>query len=164
VDRREAAVDAARQQGRVLVVGLHHQAVPLEAAKVLRERERDPGTPSAERRVSHPVPADLFDNGDARVFDAPELFRILLRIGDRRRLRVDDPAVGTVVGPRGAQMGVAMPVLHATEEQRRAVRQSRRPGVERERHERRTHRRAATLAGLIALGLFAWLTIALALG
>ena len=43
MEQREAAVDAARQQRRILVVGLHDQAVPLERAEVLGQRQRDAG-------------------------------------------------------------------------------------------------------------------------
>jgi len=57
------------------------------------------------------------DAGDARIFDAPKLFRILVRISRQSRLRVDSPVIDTIRGPRGAQVGQASPIFNATEQQ-----------------------------------------------
>ena len=77
VDEREAAVDATRQERGVLVVGLHDEAEALEAAEVLGERERDAGAALAERGVGDRVLAELLDEGDARILDAPQLLGIV---------------------------------------------------------------------------------------
>ena len=127
----EAAVDAPGQQRGVLVVGLHDQAEALEAAEVLGERQRHAGPSSTERGVGHDVPTELFDERDARVFDAPQLLGISLRIRtDSVGSASIDPAVDAVARSGGTQMRMAAPVLDPAQEQRRAVLKSRRPGVE----------------------------------
>ena len=69
------------KQRRVLVVGLHDQAAALEGAEVLGERERDARAALAERRVRDRVLAELLDERDARVLDAPELLGVVLGVG-----------------------------------------------------------------------------------
>jgi len=116
MQQREAAVDASRQERRVLVVRLHDEAEPLEAAKVVGERQRDAGAALAERGIGDRIFTELVDEGDARIFDAPQLLREMLRIGPQRRLLVDDPAVDAVLGARRAQVRVAATILDAAQE------------------------------------------------
>ena len=121
MDEREVAVDAARQERRVFVVGLHDEAVALERAKVVGERERDARPALAERGVGDRVFAELVDERDARIFDAPKLFGIVLGIGRSVGCSSIDPAVDAVLRARRAQMRVAAAIFDAAEEQRRAV-------------------------------------------
>ena len=89
-----------------------------------------PGPPLLKAVYAIDVLAELLDERDPRVLDAPELLRIVLRIGSKRRLRVDDPAVDAVGRSRGAEVRVAAAILDPAEQQRRAVGEPRRAGVE----------------------------------
>ena len=126
----KAAVDAAGQQRGVLVIGLHDEAEALEAVEVLGERERHTGSSSTERGVGHDVLTQLLDEGDAGIFDAPQLLRVSLRIRSECGLGIDRPAIDAVARSGGTQMRMAAPVLDPAEEQGRAIPKSSRPGVE----------------------------------
>jgi len=80
VEQREVSVDASRQQRRVLVVGLHHQATALKVAKIPRQRERHARATPAKRCVRDDVLAELRDIRDPWVFDPPELLWIVIGI------------------------------------------------------------------------------------
>ncbi len=116
MDEREVPVDAPRQQRRVLVVGLHDEPASLEAAKVLGESEGDARAALAERRVRDRVLAQLFDESDPRILDAPQLLGVVLRVRTQRGLPVDDPAVHTVGRAGGTEVRVPASVLDATEQ------------------------------------------------
>ena len=73
---------------------MHDEAKALEAVEVVGECERHTGSSSTERGVGHDVPTELFDEGDAGVFDAPQLLWISLRIRAERGLRIVDPSTG----------------------------------------------------------------------
>jgi hypothetical protein len=73
VEQREVPVDATRQQGGVLVVGLHHQTATLEVAEILGERERHARASSPEGGVRDHVRAQLLDEGDPGILDPPDL-------------------------------------------------------------------------------------------
>jgi hypothetical protein len=63
----------------------------------------------------------LGHEGDARVFDTPDLLRIILGIGHQRRFAVDLPAVHAIEGAGSAQMRQAAPVFDAAQQQSRAI-------------------------------------------
>jgi hypothetical protein len=130
VHEREHAVDAPRQQRRILVVRPHHQPAPFEADEIVGQRERNPGTAFAERGIGDRILAELRDEGDARVFQTPQFLGVIDGIGRKRRYRVDHPARGAIRGARRAEMRVSATVFDPAEQQRRSIREQRRAGVE----------------------------------
>jgi hypothetical protein len=104
MEQREAAVNATWQQRRVFVVRLHDEAVSLEVAEVFGEGQSHSGPSPAVRRIGDGVSSELLDKRDARVFDPPELLRILVGLCLERGCRIDRPAIDTVEGSGGAEM------------------------------------------------------------
>ncbi len=124
------AADSARQQSRVLIFRRHDDAESLKAPEVFGQRQRDSGTAARKRCVRHRILFEFRNVGDARIFDAPDLFRELARIRQQRWLGIDAPSVDSIGGTRGAQMRQAAPVFHAAKQQRISVWQPYSPGVE----------------------------------
>ena len=80
MNQRPKSANSPGQQGRVFVLRLHDDAISLKALEILGQRQRDSGTASRKRRIRHRVLPKLRDIRDARIFDAPNLFRIFARI------------------------------------------------------------------------------------
>ena len=130
MDQSPIPVDPMRQQGRVLVLRRHDHAVALEAAEILRERQSHARTLTRVGGIDNGILAQFGNIGDARIFDAPQLFRKMLGIGQQGGLRIDPPAVPAVGGAGRAEMGLPAAILDAAQQQRRAVGQPRRAGIE----------------------------------
>jgi hypothetical protein len=120
VEEHPVAADPARQQGGILVLGRHGHPETLEGLEVLGLGERDAGPLPAERGVRDDPGAELLDEGDARIFEAPLLFGVPAVVAEGGVV-VDDP-VGRAVRRAGAgQMREAAPVLDAAEQHRLVV-------------------------------------------
>ena len=104
MNEREVSVDAAREERRVLVVWLHHDAQTLEGAKILGQRERHAGTASTECRVGNRVFAELLDPSDARILDPPKLLAMVDDIGRQGGSLVDEPTIDAIFGSSRAKM------------------------------------------------------------
>ena len=129
VNHGPVPIDSSRQKGGVLVLGRHDDAEPFEGLEVACEGQGHSGTAAREGGVGYGELLQLRDPGDARILDAPELFREFAGQRGHGGLRVDPPAVDAVGGARGAEMREAAPVFYATEEQGVAVREQRDAGV-----------------------------------
>jgi hypothetical protein len=116
--------------GRCSRAKLHDQAETLEAVEVVGQRERHARSPATERGVGHDVPIQLVDEGDAGVFDAPQLLGIALRIRTEGGLRIDRPVIDAVARSGGTQMRMAGSLLDSAQEKGRAIPKPRRAGVE----------------------------------
>jgi hypothetical protein len=109
--------DASGKQRGVLVVGRHDVADPFELLKVIGQCQRDARPAARERRVGDAVLVHFRDEGDPRVFDAPDFFGEILRVRKHRRLRVDVPVVDAVRGTGRAQVRPPGAVFDAAQQQ-----------------------------------------------
>ena len=80
MNKRPAATDPARQQRGIFILRRHDHTESLKGSKVLGQRKRDSRTSSRKGCVGNGILLEFRDVSDARIFDAPNLFRILLRI------------------------------------------------------------------------------------
>jgi hypothetical protein len=126
----ELSLYLSRQQGRVFVVRLHDETLTVERAKVIGEGQRDARPVAAKGRVCDGVPAELGHEGDARILDAPKLFRMKIWLWQKRWLIVDEPTIDPVRGASGAKVRVAAPVFYAAQEECCAVSQPGSPWIE----------------------------------
>src|ERR1039458_8479022 len=117
MNQSPTATDPARQQPRIFILRRHDYAIPFKGPKILGKRERNSGTSTRKGCVSHRVLLEFRDVGNARIFNAPYLFRILLRIRYQRRLRINSPFVDPVGGTRGTKMRQAAAIFNATKQQ-----------------------------------------------
>ena len=125
MDERPESVDSSREEGGIFIVGRHDDAESLEGAEVFRERERHAGTAARIGRERDGIFLEFRHVGDARVFDAPHFFGIVLGIGQERGFGIDLPAVHAVHRARSAQMREAAAIFHAAEEQSGSIGQKR---------------------------------------
>src|SRR5207249_11843260 len=95
----------------VLVIGLQHLAASVEVPEVFCERERDARPSPAEGGICDRVLPEILDEGDARILDAPELLRMVLRVRAEGRLAVHDPPVDAIDRARRTQVRVAAAIL-----------------------------------------------------
>src|SRR5271157_814295 len=104
MDESPAATDPPRQQRSIFVLWGHDYAESFKAPEVLRQRQRDSGTSSRKGSVRYSILLEFRDIGNARILDAPYLFRVLIWIRHQSWLGVDAPIVDAVCRTRGAQM------------------------------------------------------------
>ncbi len=123
VNQRPTASDPPRQQRRVFVLGRHDDSESFKASEILRQRQGDTRASPRKGCIGHGILFEFRDVGDARVFDAPYLFRKLLRIRHQGRLRIDPPVIDSIGGTRDAQMRQAAPVFNAAKKQCISIRQ-----------------------------------------
>ena len=122
MNQRPAAVDSSRQECGVLVIRRHDDAVSFEGAEVFGQSQRHSGPAARIGRVGNDVLLQFRNKGDARIFNAPDLFRIILRVWasklarDRfaiHRLRCESArrkdATGRADLPRGKAAGSCHP-------------------------------------------------------
>ena len=118
MDHRPAAVEAAREEGRVLVLGRHDrsEATDLRKSRVVASADERPA--AAVGRVGDRPFLALGQPGDARVLAAPGLLGIAIDVGLEERLGIEPP-VGDAVGAAGdVELGDPAEVLDADEEDR----------------------------------------------
>src|SRR5258706_1520889 len=85
VDQNPVAVDATGKQRRVFIFRRHDYAAALEVVGLFRESQRHAGAVARVGGIDDGVLVDFGQIGDARVFDAPDLFRETYPVG--RQLR-----------------------------------------------------------------------------
>ena len=99
------AANPSGQQSRVLVLRLHDDPIPIKTLKVLGQRKGDSWTTPCKRGIRHRELLEFGNVCDARIFDAPNLLRILPWTYRHRRFRIDPPAVDSIRRARGAKVG-----------------------------------------------------------
>ena len=104
VNQRPTTTNPPGQQRRIFILRRHDYAVALEASEVPGERQGDSRTAARKGSVGHRVLIEFRDIGNARIFDAPDFFRIVQWIRHQRRLRINLPSIQTIRGTRGAKM------------------------------------------------------------
>src|SRR5271165_6606115 len=97
MDECPQSANSIRQKSRILVVRRHDDPVSLKCSEILSQRERNPGAAFGVRRVGHRILLQLWNVGDTRIFDTPELFRILIWIGHQSWCWIDLPPVKATV-------------------------------------------------------------------
>ena len=86
VNQRPKSADSLGQQSRIFVLRLHDDAIPFKALEVLGQCQRNSRPATGKRCVDNGVLLQLRNIRDARIFNAPKLFRIIARIGRHRWL------------------------------------------------------------------------------
>ena len=117
MDERPAAADPPRQQRSIFVLRCHDYAESLEAPEILRQRQRDSGTSPRKGRVCHSILREFRDIGNARILNAPNLFRVLFWTRQQSWPGVDAPIVDAIGRTRRAQMRQSAFVFNAAQEQ-----------------------------------------------
>src|SRR5271165_1862814 len=112
VDQGPKSVDFSWQQGSVLVIWRHDDAKPLEGTKIFGEGQGHARAAAGIGSVGYGVLLKFGYESDAWIFDAPELFRILFRVGQQRWFTIDLPAIDAVHRTRDAQVRMAATVFH----------------------------------------------------
>src|SRR6266567_6027996 len=129
MNQRPASVDSPRQKRGVFVVRRHNYAITLEGTEVFGQSQGHAGTAARIGRVSDDVLLKFRHERDARIFDAPDLLRMILRVGHQCRLVVDLPSIDAVARARGAKMRQAATILDSAQQQGGAVREHRCAGI-----------------------------------
>ena len=119
----------AGKDGRVLVLGGHDRAEPVEGDEVFRLRQGHQRSAGRVGRVGDDPLAAVLDPGQTGVFHAPLFFRVVRRIGAKLGFGVDAPVRHAVVASGHGQMRMPPAVLDA-DEQHRFLAQLARAGVE----------------------------------
>ena len=111
VDHRPAAVEPAREQRRVLVLGRHHRAEPADAPEVARHRQRDERSAAAVGGVGDRPFLALREPGQPRILAAPGLLGVAVDVGAQERLGIEAPVRDAVArcARRGAGRSRAGP-------------------------------------------------------
>src|SRR5579864_9791007 len=104
MNQRPAAVDSPRQKCGVLVIWRHDYAISLEGAEVFGQSQRHAGTAARIGSVGDDVLLQFGNESDARIFNAPDFFGIILRVGHQCGLSIDLPSVDAISGASGAKM------------------------------------------------------------
>ena len=112
MDECPQSANPVRQKSRILVVRRHDDSVSLKCPEILGQRKRNSGTAFGVGRVGHRILLQLWNVGDARIFDTPKLFRIFIWIGHQSWGWIDLPSVNTVHRTRSAKMGETAAILH----------------------------------------------------
>ena len=113
VDQGPVAVDPSRQQSGILIFRWHDHAEPFKAAEVFGQRQGYAWATVCKRRIRHGILFEFGDIGNARIFDAPDFFRVVARIGYQCRLGIDAPSVDSIFRTRRAQVRQAAAIFHA---------------------------------------------------
>ena len=130
MDKSPVPSDFVREKGRIFVIGRHDHAESLEGMEVLREGQRDPRAAPGIRRENDSVRLQFRHVGQSRIFDAPQLFGIFLRVWHERGCRINLPSVHAIGGTGGAKMREAPSVLDTAEQQGRPILAQRRACIE----------------------------------
>ena len=96
LDQSPVAANPLGQQRGSFVFRWHADAQPLEVLKIGGDGQRDT---EAIARVDR-VFLQFRDEGNARILAASQFFRVMLRIEQQRRRRVDVPLVDAIDGTR----------------------------------------------------------------
>ena len=80
MNHRPIAVDPPRQQRGIFILRRHDHAEPFKASEVFGQRQGNAGSAARKGRVCHGVLFKFRDVGDAGIFDAPNLFRVVARV------------------------------------------------------------------------------------
>ena len=93
MDHRPAAVEPAREQRRILVLGRHRRAQPADLGEVAGHRQRHERSAAAVRRVGDRPLLPLREPRQPGILAAPDLLRVILgsRGEQRRRRRTASP-------------------------------------------------------------------------
>ncbi len=129
VNHRVAIAKAAGKDGRVLVLGGHDRAKPVERGEVFRLRQGHQRSAVRVGRVGDHPHSAVLDPSQAGIFHAPRLFRVVCRIGRETGFGVDPPVRRAVIASRHGQMRMSAAVLNA-DEQDRLLAHPTRAGVE----------------------------------
>jgi hypothetical protein len=150
VNQRPASAELTWEECGVLVFGRHDRAVAFESLEVFSHRQRNEWSGARVGGVGHGVTAEAIEKDDARIFNTPEFFRVLIGGCGKRWLSIDAPIGDTVSAARGREMRDTPTVLHAHQQQRVVGGQSDRARVEdrvrRVRPVRRLQKRIAWVA------------------
>ena len=118
MDHRPATVEAAREEGGVLVLGWHDRSEATDLAEVSGGREPDERPTAAVGRVGDRPFLALGQPGDPRILAAPGLLGIPIDVCLEERLGIEPP-VGDAVSAAGhVELGDPAEVLDADEEDR----------------------------------------------
>jgi hypothetical protein len=120
----------AREQRGVAVFGGHDRAVALKRLEVVRKRHGDQRASARIGGVYHREAPQTGERDDARVLDAPQLFRVLLWGSRERRLCIDVPVAYAIAAARSGQVRDPAAVLDADQQQGLSGRQSRGTWIE----------------------------------
>jgi hypothetical protein len=72
MDQGKLTIDFARQEGRIFIIGLHHQSAALEVSKVLRQGECDARPSLCKSSIRNRVFTQVLHERNPRIFDAPQ--------------------------------------------------------------------------------------------
>ena len=82
MNQSPASVDSARQKSGVFVVRRHDYAKSFEGPEIFGQSQGYSGTAARIGSVGDHVLLQFGDEGDARIFDAPDLLGIFLGVGN----------------------------------------------------------------------------------
>ena len=102
MDERPAAADSPWQQCSIFVLRCHDYAESFKTTEIFRQCERDSGTSPRKGCVRHSILLEFRDIGDARILNAPNLFRVLFWIRQQSWLGVNAPIVDAIGRTRRA--------------------------------------------------------------
>src|SRR6202140_1805624 len=111
MDKRPASIDSPRQQRGVFVVRWHDDAGAFKTAEVFGESQRYAWTAARIRRVGDHVLIGFRHEGDTRIFDSPDLLRILAGARHQGWFGVNFPSVNAISRTCRAQMRQASPAF-----------------------------------------------------
>src|SRR5579863_8041648 len=104
MNQRPVSIDSPRQQRGIFIVGRHNYAVALETSEVFGQSQRHSGAATRIGSVSDGVLLQFGYESDARILDAPDFLRILLRVRHQGRLAINLPAIHTISRARRAKV------------------------------------------------------------
>ena len=116
VNQGPESVDPSWHEGGILVIRGHDDAKSLEGAEVPGQREGNTRAAARIGGVDDRVLAKFGHEGDARIFDAPNFFRILVREGRHGGFGVDHPIVDSIFRARRTKVRKATAIFDAAEE------------------------------------------------
>src|ERR1700761_6875012 len=96
MDHRPVAIDTARQQSGILIFRRHDDAQSFKAPEIFGKREGDAWAAARKRGIRYRILFELWDIGDAWIFDSPDFFRVSLRMWHKRGLTIDPPPVNSI--------------------------------------------------------------------
>ena len=116
VNERPVAVDSPGQKRRVFVIRRHDDAIALETAKILGQRERYSRAASRIGRVGDPV---LLNSGTnvMRGSRCPRVPRDILRDWASASARINLPSIDTVLRAGSAKMGQTAAIFYPAKQE-----------------------------------------------
>ena len=117
VNERPAAADLPRQQGRILILRRHDNAISLEGPEIACKGERDSRAAAGEGRIGNRILLQFWDIRDARIFNTPDLLWKLTRTRHQRWLGINAPAIDSIRRARSTKMRQTAPIFDAAEQQ-----------------------------------------------